>query len=116
LILEPVLLLVHDPRTRDCVEAELRKRYGADYQVITTGSVQETLGVLGQLHDDQRQVSLMLADQQLPEATGTELLARVRQLHPAARRVLLITWGDQTSAEPILRATRSTSMATRPPA
>jgi thioredoxin reductase (NADPH) len=105
LILEPVLLLVHDPRARDCVEAELRKRYAADYQVITTGSVQETLGVLGQLRDDRRQVSLVLADQWLPEATGTELLARVRQLHPAARRVLLITWGDQTIAEPILRAT-----------
>jgi thioredoxin reductase (NADPH) len=105
LILEPVLLLVHDPRARDCVEAELRKRYAADYQVITTGSVQETLGVLGQLRDDQRQVSLVLADQRLPEATGTELLAQVRQLHPAARRVLLITWDDQTIAEPILRAT-----------
>jgi thioredoxin reductase (NADPH) len=105
LILEPVLLLVHDPRTHDRVEEELRKRYGADYQVITTGSVQETLGVLGQLRDDQRQVSLVLADQWLPEATGTELLARVRQLHPAARRVLLITWGDQTIAEPMLRAT-----------
>jgi thioredoxin reductase (NADPH) len=105
LILEPVLLLVHDPRARDCVEAELRKRYAADYQVITTGSVQETLGVLGQLRDDLRQVSLVLADQRLPETTGTELLARVRQLHPAARRVLLITWGDQTFAEPILRAT-----------
>ena len=47
----------------------------------------------------------MLADQWLPEATGTEFLARVRQLHPAARRVLLITWGDQASSEPILRAT-----------
>ena len=105
MILEPVLLLVHDPRARDCVEAELRKRYAADYQVITTGSVQETLGVLGRLRDDQRQVSLVLADQRLPEATGTELLARVRQLHPAARRVLLITWADQTIAEPILRAT-----------
>jgi thioredoxin reductase (NADPH) len=105
LILEPVLLLVHDPRARDCVEAELRKRYAADYQVITTGSVQESLGVLGRLRDDQRQVSLVLADQRLPEGTGTELLARVRQLHPAARRVLLITWADQTIAAPILRAT-----------
>jgi thioredoxin reductase (NADPH) len=104
LILEPVLLLVRDSRTRDRVEAELRKRYGADYQVITTGSVPEALGVLGQLHDDQRQVSLVLAGQWLPEAAGTELLARVRQLRPAARRVLLITGGDQASAEPILRA------------
>ena len=103
MILEPVLLLVHDPGARDCVEAELRKRYAADYQVITTGSVQETLGVLGQLRDDQRQVGLVLADQQLPEAMGTELLAQVRQLHPAARRVLLTTWGDQ--AEPIMQAT-----------
>ena len=103
MILEPVLLLVHDPRTRDRVEAELRKRYGADYQVITAGSAQEALGVLGQLRDDQRQVGLVLADQWLPEAMGTELLAQVRQLHPAARRVLLTTWGDQ--AEPIVQAT-----------
>ena len=106
MILEPVLLLVHDSRTHDRVEAELRKRYGADYQVITTGSVQEALGVLGQLRDDRRQVSLVLADQWLPEATGTELLARVRQLHPAARRVLLITWGDQASVEPIAAGDR----------
>ena len=103
--LEPVLLLVRDSRTRDRVEAEVRKRYGADYQVITTESVKEALGALGQLHDDQRQVALVLADRWLPEATGTELLAQARQFHPAARRVLLITWADQASAEPILRAT-----------
>src|SRR5580692_10748183 len=101
---QPALLLVDDSRTHDRVEAELRKRYGADYQVIKTGSVREALGVLGQLRDDQRQLSVVLADHQLPEATGTELLGRVRQLHPAARRVLLITWADQASAEPILRA------------
>ena len=47
----------------------------------------------------------MLADPWLPGATGTELLARVRQLHPSARRVLLIAWGDQASLEPMLEAT-----------
>jgi thioredoxin reductase (NADPH) len=105
LILEPVLLLVHDPQTRDRVEPELRKRYGADYQVITTGSVSGALGLMRRLHNDQRQVALVLADQGLPEATATELLGQVRRLHPAARRVLLITWADQPSAEPILGAT-----------
>ena len=104
-MLEPVLVLVNDSRTHDRVEAELRKRYGADYQVIRTGSVGEALGVLGPLRDDQRQVSAVLADQWLPDGTGTQLLGRVRQLHPAARRVLLITWADQASADPILRAT-----------
>jgi thioredoxin reductase (NADPH) len=101
---EPVLLLVHDPRIHDRVEAELRKRYGTDYQVVTTGSAAEALDILGQLRDGPPQVSLVLADQWLPGATGTELLARVRQLDPAAKRVLLIAWGDQASTEPILQA------------
>ena len=102
---EPALLLVDESHARDRVEAELRKRYGTDYEVITTGSVQAALSVLSQLRDDRRQVSLVIADQWLGGATGTELLARVRQLHPAARRVLLTTWGDQASSEAIMRAT-----------
>jgi thioredoxin reductase (NADPH) len=95
LILEPVVLLVDDSGTHGRVEVELRKRYGTDYQVITAGSAAEALGILGQLRDDRRLVSLVLADQWLPGATGAELLARVRQLHPAVRRALLISWGDQ---------------------
>jgi thioredoxin reductase (NADPH) len=101
---EPAVLLVDGSRTRGRVEAELRKRYGADYQVIATGSVSEALDVLGRLRDSPCQVSLVLADQSLPGATGTELLARVRQLHPAAKRVLLTAWGYQASWEPILQA------------
>ncbi|MGZ4617545.1 MAG: FAD-dependent oxidoreductase [Frankiaceae bacterium] len=101
----PVVLLVDGSRTRNRVEAELRKRYGADYQVIVTESAQEALEVLDQLRDGRSQVSLVLADQWLPDATGTELLARVRQLHPAARRVLLITWDDQPCMEAVVTAT-----------
>ena len=102
---EPVVLLADGSPTRGRIEAELRKRYGTDYQVVVTGSAEEALDVLGQLRDDQRQVSLVLADQWLPGATGTELLARVRQLHPAARRALLISWGDQPSFEAVVEAT-----------
>ena len=35
---KPVVLLADGSRMRGRVEAELRKRYGADYQVIATGS------------------------------------------------------------------------------
>jgi thioredoxin reductase (NADPH) len=101
----PVVLLADGSPTRGRVETELRKRYGTDYQVIVTGSAEEALEVLGRLRDGQRQVSLVLADQWLPGATGTELLARVRQLHPAARRALLISWGDQPSFEAVVEAT-----------
>jgi thioredoxin reductase (NADPH) len=99
------VLLVDDSRTHSRVEVELRKRYGTDYQVITAGSAAEALGILGQLRDDRRPVSLVLADQWLPGATGAELLARVRQLHPAVRRALLISWGDQASLEAVVQAT-----------
>jgi thioredoxin reductase (NADPH) len=101
----PVVLLADGSPTRGRIESELRKRYGTDYQVIVTGSAEEALEVLGQLRDGQRQVSLVLADQWLPGATGTELLARVRQLHPAARRALLISWGDQPSFQAVVEAT-----------
>jgi thioredoxin reductase (NADPH) len=104
-MLMPVILLADGSPTRGRTEAELRKRYGTDYQVVVTGSAEEALEVLGGLCDGQRQVSLVLADQRLPGATGTDLLARVRQLHPAARRALLISWGDQPSFEAVVEAT-----------
>jgi thioredoxin reductase (NADPH) len=104
-MVEPVLFLVDGSPARERVEAELRKRYGADYQVIVTASAAEALDVLSQLRDDRRQVSVVLAGQRLPGATGTELLAQVRLLHPAAKRVLLITLGgEQAGSEPILKA------------
>ena len=83
----------------------MRKRYGADYQVVVAGSAGSALEVLGGLRDAGRQVALVLAGHWLPGGTGTGLLARVRQLHPSARRVLLISWGDQASLEPMLEAT-----------
>jgi hypothetical protein len=74
---KPVVLLADGSRTRGRVETELRKRYGADYRVIATGSAEEALEALGKLRDDQGQASLVLAGQWLQDATGSELLARV---------------------------------------
>src|SRR5262249_58313692 len=49
-------------------------------------------------------VPLVVADQRLPGMGGTELLARVREIFPTARRGLLITWGDRSAAAPFLEA------------
>jgi thioredoxin reductase (NADPH) len=40
----------------------------------------------------------------MPSMTGVELLGHARRLHPGAQRVLLIHWGDRSTAEPILQA------------
>jgi thioredoxin reductase (NADPH) len=102
---EPVVLLVDSSPTRGRVEAELRKRYAADYQVLTAASAAAALQVLGQARDAGQQVSLVLADPWLPDVTGSELLSQVRQQHPAARRALLVTWGDQRSMVAVAEGT-----------
>ena len=47
---------------------------------------------------------LILAEQRLPGMSGTELLARVRDIFPTARRGLLITWGERSTPAPFLEA------------
>jgi thioredoxin reductase (NADPH) len=47
----------------------------------------------------------VLADQWMPQMTGSEFLARVRYVYPGAKRALVVSQGDSTIREPLLRAT-----------
>jgi Polyketide cyclase / dehydrase and lipid transport len=49
-------------------------------------------------------VPLALADHWMPGMTGTEFLARVKDIVPTSRRGLLISWGDPSTTGPILEA------------
>jgi thioredoxin reductase (NADPH) len=101
----PVLLIVDDDAgARGVVEGELRKRYGADYQVLCAGSADDPLRLLARLRDDRRLVSIVLAGQSVSQLTGTGLLARVREFHSTARRLLLTDGGYGPPQEPILEA------------
>ncbi|MBW3592573.1 MAG: pyridine nucleotide-disulfide oxidoreductase, partial [Actinobacteria bacterium] len=83
---------------------ELRRRYAADYTVLCERSPLAALEALRETRDD---VAVVLADQWMPEMAGTELLAQVRDLHPHAKRGLLVewgAWGDRPTAEAIHRA------------
>jgi thioredoxin reductase (NADPH) len=70
------------------------QRYRADYAVITEGSAARALSALEAARADGREVALVLADQEMPELAGVELLDRARRLHPSAKRGLLVAWGD----------------------
>jgi thioredoxin reductase (NADPH) len=101
----PVLLVVDDdPRGRDVVEGELRKRYGVDYQVICAGSADDPLGLLARLRDDRRLLGIVLAGEGTAGTAGTKLLARVGEFHRTAKRLLLIDGGFGPPSEPILQA------------
>ena len=101
----PILLLVDDDLDgRSVAESQLRSRYGTDYQVICARSGDDPVRLLAELRDGQRQVSVVLAAQSMRGMTGTGLLAQVRQIHPAAKCLLLTDWGYGPPLEAILRA------------
>ncbi|HWM63263.1 MAG TPA: FAD-dependent oxidoreductase [Solirubrobacterales bacterium] len=104
----PVLLAVdEDADCRGRVGAELEGRYGRDYDVRIEASAASALQQLEDLHAAGEPVAIVLADQWLGESTGADLLARVKSLHPSAKRGLLIewgAWGDPATAEAIFEA------------
>ena len=86
------------------IEYELRKRYDKDYQVVSIPSSKWGIKRLQEFKAAQHEVALVLADQWMPDMSGTEFVAQARQLFPTAKRALLIAWGDRTAQEPILRS------------
>jgi thioredoxin reductase (NADPH) len=102
---KPVLVVVDDEDTSlQALTRELVSRYGAHYQVVSGSSAEVALARLAELKAAGADVPLVLAEQRLPGMSGTELLARVRDIFPTARRGLLITWGDRSAPTPFLEA------------
>jgi thioredoxin reductase (NADPH) len=99
---EPVLLVVDaSPEAAGVVAGALRRRYGADYRVLTEGSAAAGLARLEALRRGGSAVALLLADQGLPGPGGAAFLARAHDLAADARRVLLVAVGG---AEALRRA------------
>jgi thioredoxin reductase (NADPH) len=104
-VVRPVLLVVDDETdSLQALTQELESRYGAHYRVVGKASAEDALATLAELRAEGVAVPMVLADQWMPETTGIDLLTRVRELHPTARRGLLVSWGDRSAIAPILAA------------
>ena len=101
----PVIVVVDDDRTsRERLERSLSGRYGHDYRVLAEGSAVAAYELLDSLREADAAVALIIADQWMPEETGSGFLARTRDLHPAALRLLVAAWADFTANEAIVQA------------
>jgi thioredoxin reductase (NADPH) len=104
----PVLLAVDDdPGALTAIRQALERRYGWDYDVRCLETPTQTVEALAELRRSGVPVALVLADQWMPETTGSELQAQVRNLHPHAKRGLLVdwgAWGDPETTRAILHA------------
>jgi thioredoxin reductase (NADPH) len=102
----PVLLAVDgDPVSLGDIEQELEDRYARHYRVLCRRSPGEACEDLVALRDAGEDVALVLAAQDLDGMTGSALLEDVRDLHPRAKRALLVawgTWGEKGTGEVIL--------------
>jgi thioredoxin reductase (NADPH) len=107
---KPVILAVDDdPLALDRVVDELGRRYGRDYDVVGELSADAALTRIDALATSHQALALVLADQWLrePHLTGESVLGRTRELHPGAKRALLVdwgAWGDDPTEQAILRA------------
>jgi thioredoxin reductase (NADPH) len=101
----PVLLGVdEDQDALEDLEAQLVQRYARDYRVECLADPEEALRMLTELARAGEEVAVVLAGKWRWDTTGGDLLERVRQLHPHAKRALLVpsgAWADQPTAEAI---------------
>src|SRR6476469_1451426 len=107
---KPVILAVDDDfLALDRLIDELGRRYSRDYHVAGETSADKALARIENLVETGQPLALVLTDQWLrePHMTGESLLGRTRELHPGAKRALLVdwgAWGDEPTEQAILRA------------
>ena len=102
----PIIFLVDDDAVTVAeLCAVVSRRYGNDYQVLTETSPLAGARRLQGLRDQGAVVALIIADQWMPELNGIDFLIRAHELHPAAKRALLITSMDVSAFPSMLQAT-----------
>ena len=101
----PVVVLVDEDRAAlSALAGDVGRRFGVDYQIVAESSPVAALTTLGQQAARSQAVALLLAAQRMAEMSGVEFLVAAHELHPAAKRVLLVARGDYSAAHPAVRA------------
>jgi thioredoxin reductase (NADPH) len=99
------LFLVNEDRAvLEALAGDVGRRFGADHEVVAERSPLAALSTLRQLAARSQAVALLLAGQRLAGMSGIEFLVAAHELHPAAKRVLLVERGDYSAAHPAVRA------------
>ncbi len=92
---KPTILTVDDdPAVSQAITRDLRRQYGAEFQIVRATSGAEGLTVLTEFALRDRQVALIASDQRMPGMTGVEFLEQARVLAPDAKLVLLTAYAD----------------------
>jgi len=111
----PIILAVDDDASvLEAVVQDLRRKYGEKYRILRAGSGQAALDTCAQLKERGDAVALIVSDQRMPGMAGVELLQKVQEIFPQARRVLLTAYADTEAAIRAINAARIHYYLTKP--
>jgi thioredoxin reductase (NADPH) len=98
-VILPVLFVIdHDPSSLDVLLSDLSRRFGNDFALRGETSTEAALAALQEMAGASEPVALLLVDDAAPD-----FLARAHELHPGAKRVLLVD-RDYSSTSPAVQA------------
>jgi thioredoxin reductase (NADPH) len=102
---QPILYLVDDrPRVLAALAGDLERRFGGDHRILTEPRPKAALEALEGLARQGEEVALIVAGQKMAELSGVTVLLRAHELHPSAKRVLLVGRRAWTPANPAVQA------------
>jgi thioredoxin reductase (NADPH) len=112
---KPIILAVDDDASvLEAVVQDLRRNYGQNYRILRAASGQAALDTCTQLKERGDVVALIVSDQRMPGMAGVDLLERVQEIFPKARRVLLTAYADTEAAIRAINAARIHYYLTKP--
>ncbi len=101
---QPVIFVIDgDAGVTAALREDLDRRFGEDFRVIGESSAAAGLAALRRLADAAEPVALLIVDHHLSAMPGVEFLARGHEMHPLAKRVLLVE-RDYSAGSPVIQA------------
>src|SRR5215470_6408966 len=99
-----IVIVSHDPGTRELLSRELSKRYGGDYQIVVCDQPGQLAPWMRDLRAAGLPVALVIGGVGAQDPDGIEVLAAIRPIDPTALRVAAVGWGDWQSMRPVFDA------------
>jgi thioredoxin reductase (NADPH) len=100
----PVLFALDDDAgVVRALRGDLSRRFGRDFRVLGESSAAAGLATLNQLARNSDPVALLIVDHHMAEMPGLQFLAHAHELHPSAKRVLLVE-RDYSARSPVIQA------------
>jgi thioredoxin reductase (NADPH) len=92
------MMVDDEPAVLAAVERDLRAHYKSEYRLVKASGPAQAIEAAEQLAARGTSVALFLVDERMPGMTGTEVLMRLKELHPDACKVLLTAYADTAAA------------------